>query len=95
MSKEKKPQAFNPKVAIATYLIPAQQEIKLLTGPLAQMKTNLLKNENVLFHDDIQKEYDDAIKSMIAHHLVKAHIGVNIEEAYETLEDVNLGEYLK
>jgi len=65
-----------------------------LVEPLKEQLKELLEKEDPLFHEEINKQYIEMIKSEFLQEITK-RLQVTSEEAMGVIEDLNLKEYLK
>lgn len=78
---------------IVSYLIHNQQHIKSLCVPHKEHKESLLKSEDVLFHDIINKQYKETLNLIVGIELQKK-LGVSQEDIRVVLDALNWEEYL-
>jgi len=87
MTEEKKAMAIQ-------HLISYQETVRKSLEPLAKYRTALKKEENKVFHDDIDKEYYETVKSTLANHLA-VNVGLAMDDSIALVEDLNVQEYLE
>jgi len=75
---------MNPE--ITDWIIVNMGYIKELVHPIKLQKENAFKQQDVLFHDDISKQYVDIVKEIISIEISKS-IACSTEDIYATVED--------
>ena len=75
---------MNPE--ITDWIIINMGYIKELVHPIKLKKENAFKQQDVLFHDDINKQYVDIVREIISIEISKS-IACSTEEIYATVED--------
>lgn len=78
---------------IVFHLIHNQQYYKDMITPYTKRRDNFLIINDKVFHDDINNQYWDMVKSVIASDL-NFSLAVSYEDAIVVLEEINLKEYL-
>jgi len=84
---------FNIQLIMAD-LIHNFEIYRKLVEPLKEQLKELLEKEDPLFHEEINKQYIEMIKSEFLQEITK-RLQVTSEEAMGVIEDLNLKEYLK
>lgn len=86
----------NPEVlqGIYYYLIANQQHIIEKMKPFTERRKNLLSSEEGIFQEEIDKQYEDIVKSTIGDEIT-AKLGIPIEDVLVILENLNVNEYIK
>lgn len=80
--------------AIVSYLIHNQLHYKDLVKDLTQQLSELLYNEDPVFHRDVERNYLDLVKQKIIADLT-SRLPVTVENAIIILEGLNIREFLK
>lgn len=80
---------------IVYYILSHQMRLKQELLSLIDQHTKLKSDPaNSLFSQDIDKQFNDMVKSYLVNDITKA-LGVSTEEALTVIEDLNIQEYLK
>lgn len=82
------------KLDIQEYLIENKDRFKQENSYRFDLRNQLYKTENRVFHDDIKNNCDTIIRMNICDDVCE-NLGVDYESVYVILEDINMEEYLK
>jgi len=71
---------------IREWIIVNIDHLKWLMEPLRENKRKAMLNEDVMFHDDIDRQYRDAVKQLICVEVSKS-LGCSAESFHDSIED--------
>ncbi len=81
------------KQQVIYWLLHNQPTARGIAQMLTFQRNNLIASEPVEFHDDINRDYYEAVKRLLEEEITR-HMGIGTDIIREVLEDFNIKEYL-